>query len=91
MIWYLSVVLLVALVFRGVQLLRVQVFLGEQILVVLVLWGVLALAARVFRGALLLRVLEVPLLLELAGLWLDLKYQKNNFITQRKFDNLKQI
>ena len=79
MIWYLSVVLLVALVFRGVQLLRVlglgaQVFLGEQILVVLVLRVVLSLVARVFRGSLFLGGLEVPLFLELAGLWLDLKY-----------------
>ena len=77
MIWYPSVVVLVAQVFQGVQNLGAQVFLGEQILVVLVLRGVLALGARVFRGdpgALLLRVLEVPLLLELAGLWLDLKY-----------------
>ena len=79
MIWYLSVVLLVARVFRGVQLLRVlglgaQVFLGEQILVDLVLRGVLALVARVFQGALFLGGLVVPLFLELAGLWLDLKY-----------------
>ena len=79
MIWYLSVVLLVALVFRGVHLLRVlgagaQVFLGEQILVVLVLRGVLPLTAQVFRGALFLGGLEVPLFLELVGLWLDLKY-----------------
>ena len=52
-----------------------QVSLGEQILVVLVLRGVLplmvqgALGARVLWGD-----LEVPLFLELADLWLDLKY-----------------
>ena len=74
MIWYLLVVLLVALVFQGVQVLGAQVFLGEQILVVLVFRGVLALVARVFRGALFLGGLEVPLFLELAALWLDLKY-----------------
>jgi len=74
-LYLLLVVLLVALVFQGVQVLGAQVFLGEQILVVLVFRGVLALAAlvaRVFRGALFLGGLEVPLFLELAALWLDL-------------------
>jgi len=53
-------------------LLVALVFPGEQILAALVVRGVLALAARLFRGALFLGDLEVPLFLELAGLWLDL-------------------
>ena len=74
-LYLLSVVLLVALVFQGVQVLGVlvvQVFLGEQILVVLVFRGALTLAARVVQGALFLGGLEVHLSLELAVLWLDL-------------------
>jgi len=53
-------------------LLVALVFPGEQILAALVVRGVLVLAARLFRGALFLGGLEVPLFLELAGLWLDL-------------------
>ena len=71
MIWYLSVVLL------GAQVVQVlwgdlgaQVFLGG-----LVFRGVLPLTVQ---GALEAQVLwgdlEVPLFLELADLWLDLKY-----------------
>ena len=77
MIWYLSVVLLgaQALVFRGVQVLGVRVYLGEQTRVVLVFRGVLPLTVQgVLEARALWGDLEVPLFLELADLWLDLQY-----------------
>ena len=75
MILYLSVVLLGAQVFQEVEdqgVLVAQVFLGEQILVLRGVLPLMPLGARVVRGALFLGGLE--LFLELAGLWLDLKY-----------------
>ena len=68
-------VLLGALVFQGEQVLGAQVYLGEQNLGGLVFRGVLPLTVQ---GALEAQVLwgdlEVPLFLEFADLWLDLKY-----------------
>lgn len=69
LLYLLEVVLLGLLVAQG---LRVLVFRREQILAALVFRGVMALAVRLFREALFLGVLEVPLFLELAYLWLDL-------------------
>jgi hypothetical protein len=70
-----SVVLLgaQALVFRGVQVLGVRVYLGEQTRVVLVFRGVLPLTVQgVLEAQALWGDLEVPLFLEFADLWLDL-------------------
>lgn len=69
LLYLLEVVLLGLLVAQG---LRVLVFRREQILAALVFRGVMALAVRLFREALFLGVLEVPLFLVLAYLWLDL-------------------
>ena len=75
MIWYLSVMLLVALVFQGEQVLGAQVYLGEQNLGGLVFRGVLPLTVQgVLEARALWGDLEVPLFLELADLWLDLQY-----------------